>query len=398
MSKVLTLRRPRAAEIVGVLALAATLTIAARIGLRGGRSEHQLDVLDAVLLVGACVLLLLRHQRPRAVLVSIGVCGAGYLLLGAPGYFVAWPFAVALYTVVARGGLLFGSVAAALGTGCVLLTGSGPLAHRDGELDATFWVGVLHGVAVLLGENRRRRNAYVEAVEERMRLSERAAAESGLRHASEERLRIARELHDSLTHALSVVNVQAGVAAHLLAPRSDRDDAGYRALVDIRAASQEALRELRSTLEVLRSPDERPGARPTLRRLDEVCEQARAAGNRVSAERNGLPDQLPGEIDRTAFRIVQEALTNVVRHAPGADVRVRVAARGGVLALDIVDDGAGRAVDATPEGHGLTGMRERAESVGGTLRAEPSTGTGFTVSARLPLREVAAGSADAERR
>lgn len=386
----------RIVEAGGLLALSAVLNVAAVLDIH----EHEdvyLSTAGSVLLVASCLTLVIRHRWPRTVLAASCVYAAAYLLLSQPGYFIIWPLALALYSVITQGRLVFGGVVAALVTGGVFAISSPRLLDLDDEVDAIFWVTVLLGITVLLGELRRKRAAYLSEVEQRMRIAEQASEEAGRRHASEERLRIARELHDSLTHSLSVVNVQSGVAVHLLAQQPDRDESAYEALGAIKSASQEALRELRATLEALRAQEERPSPPPTLRRLGEVIEQTRAAGNPVEADVDGLPDHLPAEVTRTAFRIAQEALTNSVCHAPGARVRIRARADRTQLELSVIDDGAGRMAPPVVEGHGLIGMRERVNALKGQLGARPRADAGFEVVMRLPLGQPAAGPVGLER-
>jgi signal transduction histidine kinase len=198
-------------------------------------------------------------------------------------------------------------------------------------------------------------------------------------------LRIARELHDVLAHNISLINVQAGVALHLI---DERPEQARGALSAIKDASKEALGELRSVLDVLRQTDERPPRSPTagLARLDELVSRATAAGLEVRTEVDGSPRPLAAGVDLAAFRIVQEALTNVARHAGPATAIVRLAYGERELTLQVDDDGRGRPADATPAGgSGIAGMRERAIALAGTLDAAARPGGGFQVRARLPL-------------
>ncbi len=208
--------------------------------------------------------------------------------------------------------------------------------------------------------------------------------EKALRRLGEERLRIAREVHDDVAHAMVAINVQAGVAAH----RLDRDpDQARSALRDIKATSGEALSDLRATLGVLRAPDAGAPVGPAggLDDLEQLTAGLRAAGVRV--ELDVAPVRLPSPVDAAGYRIVQEALTNVLRHANASAVRVSVAGEDGAVRLEIVDDGAGTraAANGNGSGHGLRGMRERAAALNGTLESGPAPGGGWRVSARLPL-------------
>jgi len=218
-----------------------------------------------------------------------------------------------------------------------------------------------------------------EAVERLVAVQE----EKALRRLGEERLRIAREVHDVVAHAMVAINVQAGVAAH----RLDRDPEQARsALRDIKATSGEALTDLRATLGVLRATDAGAPVGPAagLHDLEPLTAGLRAAGIRV--ELDVAPVRLPSPVDAAGYRIVQEALTNVLRHADASAVRVSVAGEDAAVRLEIVDDGTGsRRAAADGTGHGVRGMRERAAALNGTLESGPAPEGGWRVSARLPL-------------
>lgn len=208
------------------------------------------------------------------------------------------------------------------------------------------------------------------------------------RQASEERLRMARDLHDVIGHNISLINVQAGVGLDLM----ERDPEQTRAaLAAIKAVSKEALGELRAMLDTLRqSGDDAPRSPvPGLSRLDELVELTRAAGLPVTLEITGEPRRLPATVDVAAYRIVQESLTNVTRHAPGSRALVHVSYEDQALLLDVVDSGAragaSKGSAGAGTGSGIAGMRERARAVGGELTAGPDAGGGFAVRARLPL-------------
>ncbi|MFB9834403.1 MFS transporter [Actinoallomurus acaciae] len=204
---------------------------------------------------------------------------------------------------------------------------------------------------------------------------------TGLRRAGEERRRIARELHDSLTHNITLIKVQAGIAVHLA---RQRDEPVPESLLAIEEASTEAMRELRAALHLLRDPDGRP-AGGGLDRLSGLIDQARSAGVPTAMTVSGERRTLPGEVDRTAYRIVQEALTNVSRHAGGASALVRIAYRPDRLTVQVDDDGLARPGAPPEPGIGLTGMRERVAALGGRLHTGPRRDGGFTVQAELPL-------------
>ncbi|WP_255607766.1 sensor histidine kinase [Micromonospora sp. PLK6-60] len=205
-----------------------------------------------------------------------------------------------------------------------------------------------------------------------------------LRRAGEERLRIARDLHDSLTHSISVIKVQAGIAVHLARKQGDEPPA---ALLAIQEASGAAMRELRATLEVLRSPGD--GDRVGLARLGELAERTRAAGVPVRVAVTGQPRDLPAEVDQAGYRVVQEALTNVARHAGSATARVHVEYAPAWLTVSVTDDGQASPEKPVTPGVGLRGMRERVTGLGGTLHAAADDEGGFTVRATFPVRGAA---------
>jgi signal transduction histidine kinase len=197
-----------------------------------------------------------------------------------------------------------------------------------------------------------------------------------------ERLRIARELHDVVAHTMATISVQAAAAAHVL---TDPPREAAEAIAAIRAASKDGLRELRTILNVLRQADDRDPVHPTpgLEDLDVLVGTVRRAGVPVALS---APEPAPpraASVDVTAYRIIQESLTNVLRHAGPATAAVTLAVEDGHLVIDVVDTGVG--VSGRPTGHGLNGMRERAGSIGGTFRAGPGVRGGFAVHASLPL-------------
>jgi signal transduction histidine kinase len=220
---------------------------------------------------------------------------------------------------------------------------------------------------------------------DRMIEARRARAQEARSRADEERLRIARELHDVLAHNISMINVQSGVALHLL---DQQPEQARTALTAINEASADALREVRSALSVLRGSSEQPPRSPTagLDGVDELVARTNGAGLRVSLEIQGERRPLPASVDLAAFRIVQESLTNVVRHAGATTASVELTYGDDELTLRIEDDGHGDGTSPSPgAGSGVAGMRERAAALGGHLDAGPLPGHGFRVRARLPL-------------
>ena len=235
---------------------------------------------------------------------------------------------------------------------------------------------------------------HIREVEQRAEEAERTREETARRRAVEERLRIARELHDSLTHSISVIQVQAGVAVHLAGKRGEE---ASPALLAIREASADAARELRATLGVLRTVDDCDGS--GLAQLDRLVARTRAAGQPVSVTVSGPADgrarKLPADVDQAAYRIVQEALTNVSRHAGGASASVHLVHAQDVLTVRVDDDGNGNGAAApvvageglaSGPGLGLVGMRERVAALGGRFQAGPRPAGGFRVCAEFPLR------------
>jgi signal transduction histidine kinase len=226
---------------------------------------------------------------------------------------------------------------------------------------------------------------HIREVEQRAEEAERTRDEAARRKAMEERLRIARELHDSLTHSISVIQVQAGVAVHLARKRGEDVPP---ALLAIQEAGADAVRELRATLGVLRSEDDGDGS--GLSQLDGLMARARAAGLPVTLSVTGAKRPLPSDVDQAAYRIVQEALTNVSRHAGHASASVRLHYTPETLSIQVDNDGKGTGTQAGARppgpGLGLVGMRERVSALGGQLRAGPQNGGGFQVRAELPAR------------
>jgi signal transduction histidine kinase len=223
---------------------------------------------------------------------------------------------------------------------------------------------------------------HVREVERRAEDAERTRDEVARRRAVEERLRIARELHDSLTHSISVIKVQAGVATHLARKNGQEPSP---ALLAIQEASGEAARELRSTLDVLRRDEDGNGS--GLDRVPTLVERAQSSGLPTTYAVHGAVRPLPSEIEQAAYRVVQEALTNVTRHAGTATASVSVTYSASAVTIRVDDDGVGARRPPVP-GYGLVGMRERVSALGGQLRAEPGASNGFTVQAVLPVDAV----------
>jgi signal transduction histidine kinase len=351
----------------------------------------------ALLLIGPAALLLPRTYAYAVYAVTLAATGL-YLSLDLPRglFFVAalvalqravrrapWP-AIAVITGLAYGGyvavtVLCGSI---LGVAVVAPSVAGYLA-----------VAVIGLVAVMLAEANRIRSEHFREMARSAAEAARARQEQSRRQASDERLRIARELHDVLGHHLSLINVRAGVALHLLDTRPDE----VRGALDaIKQASAEALREVRGVLATLNQGDQPAPRAPAhgLSDVDQLADEARAAGRPVTVIRHGIARPLPAELDRAAYRIVQEALTNVRRHAgPDATATVVIGYDPGKLSLRVEDSGVGvSTVDES--GNGIPGMRERAAALGGSLTAGGRPEGGFRVEASLPIAETTAATTE----
>ncbi|WP_225630915.1 sensor histidine kinase [Streptomyces solaniscabiei] len=343
-------------------------------GLSGQRSATSLDVLGYALLAVGGLTLAARRRAPVATLAVTALCAVGYQAAGFDVPVVAYLFAV--YAAV-RAGHRTVTVATSVATLAML-----PLAalasglHDTGEAFAQAR-GALE-IAWLIAAGAA--GEALRQAERRADEAERTREETARRRADEERLRIARELHDALTHQISVIKVQAEVAVHVARRRGEQVP---QTLLAIQEAGREASRELRATLEALRDDDTTP-----MRGLDhvpELVERARTLGLDTTLTIEGQQHDVPAAVDRTVYRIVQESLTNVARHAHATTASVRIDYRPDALAIRVDDDGRG-APDTVPlPGVGLLGMRERVTALGGRLRAEPRGEGGFTVQAELPV-------------
>ncbi|MEU8300538.1 histidine kinase [Micromonospora sp. NPDC048909] len=323
----------------------------------------------------------LRRRHPVAVgVVALAAVGAYGALLHRPGP-IMLVFVVALYTVVDEGHL-----AVAIGLGLASVAAFALADNYDPTANTANGATLLHAgwlVAVIVGVTRNRR-AYLAESQARALAAEQGREEEARRRATEERLRIARELHDALGHHLSLINVQASAALHRPDPTRS-----LQALTAIKQTSKETLRELRTTLGILRQEGEAPNTpTPGLNRLDELVTTARQSGLAIRTELTETRP-LPPELDLAAYRIVQEALTNVTRHAGATTAVIRVRPDRDDVLVEVDDDGTG-----TPgrPGNGILGMGERARALGGSLTTGPGPDGGFRVHARLPLRPVPAGA------
>ncbi|MFB4303163.1 sensor histidine kinase [Actinomadura sp. NTSP31] len=332
------------------------------------------------LLLIACGALAFRRSHPRTVaLVTFVACGVYYPVTSPDGPIIM-TFVIALYTAAVEGHIAAASALAAVAMAATLYGNDTDKVNHLADA-ATFLLAGWFVAVIAIGGFARNRRAYLREAEHRLAAAERSREEEARRRAIEERLRIARELHDALGHNISLIHVQATAALHVLPREPGRAE---DALAAIKDASKDTLRELRATLGVLRQVDAPSAdARPGLARLDDLTGGITAAGLTVRTETEGTPRPLLPAADHAAYRIVQEALTNVTRHSGAASAVVRVRYGAGDVTVTVDDDGAG-AASAPGEGSGIRGMRDRAETLGGTLEAGPRATGGFRVQARLP--------------
>ncbi|MFE6775010.1 sensor histidine kinase [Streptomyces sp. NPDC057702] len=347
-----------------------------------------LDPLAWLLLVLGPALLVVRHRSPRVTVFGVCAVVTVYLAAGYPYGPIFLSVALACFSAVTTGHRR--AAWAAVGLAWAAHALATHWLYRwlppEGDTAAGWWqeMGIAAWVLAILALSELARVRRERLARER---TEREATER--RRAEQERLRVARELHDVLAHSISVINVQAGVGLALL----DQDPEQARAaLTTIKGASKEALGEVRQVLDSLRTPGSAPRSpAPGLDRVPELTEQAAAAGLRVEVRTEGRRADLSPGADLAAFRIVQEALTNVIRHSEARAARVVLRYEPSALRVSVDDDGpassdtaVGRA-EAVSGGNGLVGMRERAAAFGGTVEAGPRPDGGYRVHARIPL-------------
>ncbi|MFI8338966.1 sensor histidine kinase [Streptomyces sp. NPDC085639] len=360
---------------------ATAVCVAAALLVTGLSGQHsatgRLDLVGYVLLVASGLALAGGRRAPVPVLAVTGVCAVGYQAAGLDVPVVAYLFAV--YAAVRAGHRTFAiavsfAMLAALPAAALVSGTHGmgeALAQSRGALEIAWLIAA--GAA---GEALRQ-------AERRADEAERTREETALRRADEERLHIARELHDSLVHQISIIKVQSEVAVHLARKRGEQVP---EALLAIQQAGREATRELRATLEALRDDDTSPP-----RGLDDVLqlvEGARMTGLDARLTVDGRRHDVPAAVERTVYRIVQESLTNISRHAAATTASVHIDYRPDALTVRVDDDGKATPNAASTPGVGLLGMRERVTALGGRLRAEPRGEGGFTVQAELPVERA----------
>ncbi|MER7192724.1 sensor histidine kinase [Streptomyces flaveolus] len=362
-------------DCVIAVGLAAVLLVTA---LSGDHAATDLAPLGYALVVTSGLALVVRRRAPVPALVVTGLCVVGYNAVGFEVPAVAFLFAV--YTAVRSGrGLLtvLACVVMLLGLPFAVMAspGDGPAADAFAQARGVLELAWLIAAGAA-GEALRQ-------AEQRADEAERTREETARLRATEERLHIARELHDSLTHQISIVKVQAEVAVHLARKRGEEIP---ESLLAIQGAGREATRELRATLETLRDETKSPSY--GLDRVPELVQRAHGIGLKTTLTIEGQRQDVPDAVDRTAYRIVQESLTNVARHAAAATASIRIDYRPDALAIRVDDDGRAEPGSTPVAGVGLLGMRERVAALGGRLLAEPRSEGGFTVQAEIPVARI----------
>ncbi|KKD03667.1 sensor histidine kinase [Streptomyces sp. WM6386] len=354
------------------------------------------DLLSLVLIGLSAAALVFRRRAPMTVLALTGSFSIAECVTGDPRAPVAMSAVIALFTVASatdrpttwRVGLLTMTVL----TAASMLGGPLPWYAQE-NLGIFAWTGI----GATAGDAVRSRRAFVQAIRDRAEKAERTREEEARRRVAEERLRIARDLHDVVAHHIALVNVQAGVAAHVMDKRPDQ---AKEALAHVREASRSALNELRATVGLLRQsgdPEAPTEPAPGLDRLDELVGTFRSAGQHVEVARADGDTKLPAAVDLAAYRVIQEALTNVQKHAgTEAKAEVSVVRVGPNIEITVLDNGAGEDDEpADGGGHGLLGMRERVTALRGTLTTGPRYGGGFRVHAILPVKTRSRAADDA---
>jgi signal transduction histidine kinase len=357
----------------------AILQVAGSFGAAHNQPDRRaIDAVALLLVLLGPAALALRDRFPRAAVVAAVGAADVYIGLGYPYGPIFVSVVVAIFHAVQVGHRRWAwSLAAAGYCGYVVASLVDPKAASGPGVAHLALVAGWPVVVLAVSEVARIRR---DQVAER----ERAEHEEKQRRTSDQRLRLAQDLHDVLAHNISLINVQASVALHLI---DEQPDQARPALTTIKEASRDALHELRTALDLLRRGEEAARApAPRLADLETLVAGVRASGLQVSLERDDRGDSaasLPAAVELAAYRIVQEALTNVTRHAHARAVTVRLAYEDGVT-VEVADDGIGGPVDA---GNGIAGMRERAAALGGTVEAGPNPGGGFRVAAHLPSRQ-----------
>ena len=376
--------RPHVMDVLTVLALLGCATFGASLSIPG-TSRPSSDTPAVVLAAVSCLALLTARDHPRSVVLVVAACTIATLTQGyLPTPLTLAPLMMALYWVAARTDATSRRV---LGVGTMVLVVATALIDRP-TTDMLLLRSVGPVLWLLLpmvgGRNARLRSAYLESVQARAVHAERTREEEARLRVAEERMRIARELHDVVAHHMAVANAQAGTARHLAPTRPEQ---AQKILDELTATTSSALLELRATVGVLRQADDADSLDPApgLHRLPELIAVCESAGLTVTVTTEGEPRPLSPGVDLTAYRIIQEALTNATKHAPDHEACVRLAYSDSRLLITVANEGAATAPALPGGGFGLMGMRERAHSVGGHLRAGPRPEGGFEVTTALPL-------------
>jgi signal transduction histidine kinase len=381
--------------LVAAMQVQGTLAKPAEIG---SRPLTDFGYLGYGLLVVSGLALVARRRWPVPVFITAALASLAYYAADfsdGPGWIGLF---VALYTLTAYGDGRR-SVAIA-GVGITLLAAGWFVAAADIEPRAAIgWVFFRVAASVMaaaLGESVRSRHVIAAEALERARRAERTREEEARSRVDAERLRIAREVHDTVAHAVAIINVQAGVTAYLL---DKRPEGAREALVTIEQTSAQALHEMRAVLGVLRDSEDGRVPHPGLAQVNELTAMAGEAGLDIKLEVTSPAAPLPSAVDHTAYRILQESLTNVIRHVGPTRVTVALGYGTGSLEVRVTDEGraegAAGAIDGGPAepGRGIVGMRERCGLLGGELTAGPRPDGGFEVKARLPLAPAGSVSA-----
>ena len=338
------------------------------------------DALGIALSLGCSLPYYFRRRAPVTVLIVSTISLVLLATLEYPSSVQSQMMLVGAFTVGSHSeGLRRAIGIGALGIGVLIVAIIGIPDTNSVNLALT---GAIYAAAFLFGSTLRNRRLYTQQLEERAVLLMRERDEEAKRAVADERLRIAQELHDVVAHSMGVIAVQAGVGEHVI----DADPAeAKRALAAIATTSRSTLTEIRRLLGVLRENDGAEHApAPGLRDLPRLVADLDGAGLQVELALDGDACELPPGVDLTVYRIVQEGLTNVLKHAGPATARVAITHAPGTVRIEITDDGRGVNARAVPGGHGLLGMRERVAVYGGTLETGPQSGGGYRVAAQIP--------------
>jgi signal transduction histidine kinase len=379
-----------AQTVDGLLAVALAATLVAVRALeahglqRAGWLGYALAVVSALLLAG-------RRRWPLAVFVGTLTLALISITFASPTGAISIPVVIAIYTLAQVDSKRHAALLSLLAAVALALA-RGLLQYRGWSDARTAVEPAVTLAALFLGWALASHRAYIAEIEARALQAERTREDEARRRVDAERLRIARELHDVLAHGIATINVQAGVAAHVI---SEHPEHAAQALQTIKQTSKDALRELRGILGVLREADQSEPREPTpgLSQLERLIDATSYAGVPTQVTISGPRRTLPATVDLAAYRIVQESLTNVLRHAGPTDARVAISFDTDEMTVSVDDNGCHNTRPssepasrrAKTSGHGIRGMRERAHALGGELEAGPSRGGGFRVHARLPI-------------